>query len=83
MTIEEMAKKVGPVTLALLSAKAQSLANSYNRSPDVDQGGQYVFTDARTELFFLLEKEVELAEIKRLERKCKYPDNDHISDFTH
>jgi len=56
MDLDEMAKKVGTVRLALLAARAQRDADRYNRHPGVDQGGQYVYTTASTELRRLLEE---------------------------
>jgi hypothetical protein len=38
-------------TLALMAARATQEADSYNRSPEVDQGGCYVYTTPGKELY--------------------------------
>ena len=58
MTLDQMAQKVGIARYTQLAIKAQQIANSENRSPEVDQGGQYVWIDAGWELRKLLEKEM-------------------------
>ena len=58
MNIDEMAKKVGPAKLALLSARAVEIAKIRNRHPEVDQGGQYVWERPEKVLRELLEKEI-------------------------
>ncbi len=57
MTTDEMATKVGPARLAILAARAESQAESENRSPGVDQGGQYVWSDSGIILRQMLRKE--------------------------
>lgn len=56
-TMDEMCREVGPARAALLAAKAQQIADAENRSPGVDQGGQYVWASAENELYLLLCKE--------------------------
>lgn len=60
ISIDEMSKKVSPARLALLAASAHSLSESYNRHPEVDQGGQYVWSEPENELYHLLRKELGL-----------------------
>ncbi len=56
MTMDEMAEKVGPVRLALMAARAHAQAASENRSPGVDQGGQYVWSSPHWILNQMLEE---------------------------